>query len=595
MTTLELGLIGNSRTSALVDKNARIVWWCYPYFDSDPVCCELMNPVKKEKDMGYIDIGFEKIRQADQYYERNSAVLVSRFGDNAHNVIEVIDFAPCFPMHDRLFTPSSIIRIIRRVAGRPRITIRIRPSVNYGSEAPQILPGAHHISYQGSEQTLRVTTDASISSILDEKAFFLEESVTLILGPDQAVESSPQDVGRAYYEATVKYWQNWIHNVSMPFEWQDVIIRAAITLRMNTFYDTGAIIAAVTTSIPGSPAAKHNRDYRYSWVRDSYFVVSALNRLGATGTMERYLQYILNIIADSKGLPFQPVYGIHRNADLEEKIAPDLAGYNDMGPVRIGNSAYRETQNDVYGSAILACTQAFFDQRLHRPADRNVFADLERLGEEAVARFNQPDADIWHRNEKEQVHTFSSVMCWAACDRLAAIAKELKLKAKEDLWRANAERIREEVISNAFNTELNTFTSTWNGNSVDASLLLLGELHFLKPDDPRFAGTVARIEKQLLRGDFLLRYEGEDKEGIPETALLVCTFWWILALTTIGKTREARACFENILSRRNHLGLLSADVSRSDRVLWGNFPQTYSMVGLIQCAIRLSRPWENAF
>ena len=467
--------------------------------------------------------------------------------------------------------------------------------MNYGSEAPQILPGAHHISYQGSEQTLRVTTDASISSILDEKAFFLEESVTLILGPDQAVESSPQDVGRAYYEATVKYWQNWIHNVSMPFEWQDVIIRAAITLRMNTFYDTGAIIAAVTTSIPGSPDAKHNRDYRYSWVRDSYFVVSALNRLGATGTMERYLQYIGNIIADSKGRPFQPVYGIHRNADLEEKIAPDLAGYNDMGPVRIGNSAYRETQNDVYGSAILACTQAFFDQRLHRPADRNVFADLERLGEEAVARFNQPDADIWHRNEKEQVHTFSSVMCWAACDRLAAIAKELKLKAKEDLWRANAERIREEVISNAFNTELNTFTSTWNGNSVDASLLLLGELHFLKPDDPRFAGTVARIEKQLLRGDFLLRYEGEDKEGIPETALLVCTFWWILALTTIGKTREARACFENILSRRNHLGLLSADVSRSDRVLWGNFPQTYSMVGLIQCAIRLSRPWENAF
>ena len=217
MSTLELGLIGNSRTSALVDKNARIVWWCYPYFDSDPVCCELMNPVKKEKDMGYIDIGFEMIRQADKYYERNSAVLVSRFGDNAHNVIEVIDFAPCIPMHDRLFTPSSIIRIIRRVAGRPRITIRIRPSVNYGSEAPQILPGAHHISYQGSEQTLRVTTDASISSILDEKAFFLEESVTLILGPDQAVESSPQDVGRAYYEATVKYWQNWIHNVSMPF------------------------------------------------------------------------------------------------------------------------------------------------------------------------------------------------------------------------------------------------------------------------------------------------------------------------------------------------------------------------------------------
>ena len=179
MSSLELGLIGNSRTSALIDRNARIVWWCYPYFDSDPVCCELMNPGLKDKASGFIDVGFEKIRQADQYYERNSAVLVTRFGDNAHNVIEIIDFAPCFPMHDRLFTPSSIIRIIRRVAGRPRITIRIRPGVNYGSEAPQVLPGAHHISYKGPQQTLRVTTDASITSILDEKPFFLNDSVTL--------------------------------------------------------------------------------------------------------------------------------------------------------------------------------------------------------------------------------------------------------------------------------------------------------------------------------------------------------------------------------------------------------------------------------
>lgn len=594
MSSLELGLIGNSRTSALIDKNARIVWWCYPYFDSDPVCCDLMNTDTTEKTTGFIDVGFEKIRQADQYYERNSAVLVTRFGDNAHNVIEIIDFAPCFPMHDRLFTPSSIIRIIRRVAGRPRITLRIRPSANYGSETPQVLPGAHHISYKGSQQTLRVTTDASICSILDEKPFFLDDSVTLVFGPDQAVESAPQDIGRTYYEATVRYWQNWIHNISMPFEWQDAVIRAAITLRMNTFYDTGAIIAAVTTSIPGSPEARHNHDYRYSWVRDSWFVVSALNRLGATGTMERYLQYILNIIADSKGLPFQPVYGIHRNAELEERTLPSLAGYNGMGPVKTGNSAYRETQNDVYGSAILACTQAFFDRRLYRPADRNVFADLERLGEEAIARYNQPDADIWHRTGEKQVHTFSSTMCWAACDRLAAIAKELKMKAREKQWAASAAKIRDDILKNAWNEELGTFTSTWNGSEVDASLLLLAELRFSEPNDPRFKSTVAVIEKRLLRGDFLLRYENEDTDKLPETALLVCTFWWILALAHIGETERARTGFEKVLSCRNHLGLLSADVSREKSELWGNFPQTYSMVGLIQCATRLSKPWESA-
>ena len=595
MNTLELGLIGNSRTSALIDKNARIVWWCYPTFDSDPVCCRLMQPDDTAPAYGYIDVGFDKIRQADQYYERNSAVLVTRFGDNAHNVIEIIDFAPCFPMHDRLFTPSTIIRIIRRVAGRPRITLRIRPAANYGSDAPQVLAGAHHISYKGSEQTLRVTTDASISSILDEKPFFLNDSVTLILGPDQAVESAPQDIGRAYYEATVRYWQNWIHNISLPFEWQDAVIRAAITLRMNTFYDTGAIIAAVTTSIPGSSAARHNRDYRYSWVRDSYFVVSALNRLGATGTMERYLQYILNIISDSKGLPFQPVYGIHRNADLTERTADSLGGYNGRGPVRIGNNACHETQNDVYGSAVLACTQAFFDKRLHRPADRNVFADLERLGEEALARYNQPDVDIWHREGHEHIHTFSSVMCWAACDRLAAIARDLNMKTRALQWETHAKTIRDDILAHAWNETIGSFTTTWDGDEVDASLLLMAELRFTEPDDPRFTGTVARIGERLLRGDFLLRYEGEDTDGVPDTALLVCTFWWILALAYIGEKDKARAAFEKILSRRNRLGLLSADVSREGNELWGNFPQTYSMVGLIQCAVRLSIPWENAF
>jgi GH15 family glucan-1,4-alpha-glucosidase len=415
------------------------------------------------------------------------------------------------------------------------------------------------------------------------------------MGPDQTIDGSPREVGRSFYEGTQEYWHSWVRNLAIPFEWQELVIRAAITLKLNAFDDTGAIIAAVTTSIPEAPNSGRNWDYRYCWLRDAYFVVNALNRLGATGTMERYLDYILNIIADSRDTPLQPVYGIRREAMLEERVAASLDGYRGMGPVRVGNLAYQQMQNDVFGAAIMASTHAFFDKRLKRPADINTFGDLERLGERAVLNYNTPDAGIWELRGSKRVHTFSSIMCWAACDRLASIANQLGLPDRNATWSSHALRIHEEICASAWNPELNSFVSTFGGNRLDASLLLIAEFQFLPAEDPRFAGTVAAIEKHLRRGDFLLRYDEEDDFGLPETAFIVCTLWWILALAQIGQKARARQLFENILSKCNHLGLLSEDVAPDSGELWGNFPQTYSMVGLIQCAARLSVSWDDAY
>lgn len=598
MSNLDLGLIGNSRTSALIDRQARIAWWCYPHFDSNPLCCSLLRPAEQNHSpeaFGFIDLLFPSSHTVRQTYQRNSAILQTRLEDDSGNVIDVTDFSPRFYLHGRMFAPAMIVRMVRRVAGRPRIGVRVRPALNYGSDRASPRSGAHHVTYLGGTQSMRVTTDASITALTEERLFFLHDSITLLMGPDETIDGAPRDLGRSFYESTASYWHRWVRNLAIPFEWQEVVIRAAITLKLNAFDDTGAIIAAVTTSIPESPHSGRNWDYRYCWLRDAYFVVNALNQLGVTATMQHYLEYILNLIADSRDMPLQPVYGIRRETALDEFIAPGLAGYRGMGPVRVGNLAWKQVQNDVFGAAVLASTHAFFDSRLERPAGRQMFADLERLGQQAVRVYQEPDAGIWELRGTRRVHTFSTLMCWAACDRLASIARRLKLPTRASHWLREADTIRKAIVEHAWNPELGSFVSTFGGEHLDASLLLMGEFQFLSANDPRFIGTLRAVERQLQRGDFLLRYDEEDDFGRPDTAFLVCTLWWILALAQTGEKARARALFEKVLSRRNHLGLLSEDVSLDGTQLWGNFPQTYSMVGLIQCAARLSISWEEAY
>jgi GH15 family glucan-1,4-alpha-glucosidase len=266
-----------------------------------------------------------------------------------------------------------------------------------------------------------------------------------------------------------------------------------------------------------------------------------------------------------------------------------------MGPVRVGNQAYEHVQNDVYGSVVLAATHTFFDERLRHRGGAALFAQLEAVGMEAVASWDQPDAGLWEFRNRARVHTFSSVMCWAACDRLAKIATHLGNGERAGFWRAHADEIRAGILKQAWNEERGSFVSDFGGTDVDASLLLLHELSFVEPDDPRFLGTLEVIERSLRRGSYLFRYEAEDDFGVPETAFNICTFWFIEALAAVGRADEARELFENMLARRNRAGLLSEDLDPETGELWGNFPQTYSMVGIINTAARLSRRWDDVF
>jgi GH15 family glucan-1,4-alpha-glucosidase len=517
----------------------RYVWGSFPRMDSDPFFCTLLDPQEQDGPLGCFDIELINFESAEQRYVENTAILETILRDDRGGVLKIVDFAPRYNLFGRSFHPIMTIRNIISVAGSPVVRINLRPAAKYGSRPTAKTYGSNHIRFDNGDYTLRLTTNVPISTILDGNSFIVEHSMALILGPDESVPEDPVKTCREMYGETKNYWQGWSRALSIPFEWQREVIRAAITLKLCTFEDTGAVLAAHTTSVPEAADSGRNWDYRYCWLRDSYYTVQALNRLGATRTMKEFLRYLFNLIAefDNDHEQLQPVYGISGHAELTESQVDSLAGYRGMGPVRIGNDAYRG---------------------------------------------------------RKEIHTYSSIMCWAACDRLARIAVELEIEDRAEHWAGTATRIRDTILTEAWNEDRGSFVSTFGGKDLDASLLIMTDVGFIDPQDSRFLATLDAVEKELKHGPYMFRYNNADDFGVPETAFNVCTFWYINALAAVGRHAEARELFENMLARRNALGLLSEDLDPKTGELWGNFPQTYSMVGIIMGAMRLSRSWEEA-
>jgi GH15 family glucan-1,4-alpha-glucosidase len=587
---LDLGLIGNGSFGALVDDRARIVWGCLPAFDGDPAFCALLQPKIEGGDWA---IGLEDFAHAEQRYLHNTAVLRTVLRDAHGGAVEVTDFAPRWRQYGRYYRPVMLVRRIRPLAGNPRIRILLRPLADWGAREPERTWGSNHMRFLLPGMTMRLTTDAPLRLLREGLPFVLDRELHCVLGPDETLLQPVDHFVRESERQTIDYWREWVRYLSIPLEWQDAVIRSAITLKLCQYEDTGAVVAALTTSIPEAPHSARNWDYRYCWLRDAAFVVRALNRLGATRTMEDYIRYIFNLATGEDGA-LQPVYGIGFEHALEEFEVDSLEGYRGMGPVRRGNLAWVQKQHDVYGSVVLASAQLFYDRRLSRPGDEAMFERLEPLGERAFALHDRPDAGLWEFRGREDVHTYSAVMCWAACDRLARIAATLGLEQRAGYWRERADLVHARIVEHAWDEQRGHFVESWDGRRLDAALLLLADLGFVAPDDPRFVATVEAVGRELLRGDALFRYVAPDDFGAPETSFTICTFWYIDALAAIGRVGEARAMFERLLARRNPLGLLSEDLAFEDGEAWGNFPQTYSHVGLIIAAMRLSRPWQDA-
>ncbi len=597
MGNLDLGLIGNCGIAALIDRNARMVWCCLPRFDGDPVFHALLGSPGGDPLDGAFSIEINGYKNSEQSYIPNTAILRTVLHGESGS-IEIDDFVPRFYWRSRPFRPETVIRQIKVKSGSPRIRIRLRPRFQYGKLSPSTASGSNHIRYIGPDMTIRLTTDAPIDYILSERAFTLsDDPISLVLGPDETLSDSPSEIARDFHERTHDYWRTWTSRLALQPEWQEAVIRAAITLKLCSYERTGAVIAAMTTSIPEAPGSGRNWDYRYCWVRDAFFVLRALNSLAAVRTMENYFRWIMNIVADAEDGHIQPVYGIALEKELIERTIPQLPGFPGDGstlnqPVRVGNQAYEHFQNDTYGHLVLGACQAFMDERLFSRPGIEDFHQLELMGEQAFKLHNAPDAGIWELRSRARVHTSSSVMCWAACDRLSKVAAHLGDGGRAVFWRKRADQIKQLILESAWSEKRQAFVESFGGKHLDASVLIMSEVGFIDPADPRFVSTVTQLEKTLAHGPFMMRYEAADDFGVPETAFNICSFWRLDALAKIGKREQAREIFEALLATRNHLGLMSEDTDPKTGAAWGNFPQTYSMVGIINGATRLSKPWD---
>lgn len=594
---LELWPIGNCQVSGLIDRTGALVWGCVPRVDGDPVFSALLNG--DQRDAGIWRFELEGEVSAKQEYIRNTPHLLTTLEAEDGSAVQILDFCPRYERSGRMYRPVAYVRIVRPLAGTPRIRVVLNPTKNYGAELAETTHGTNHIRYIAGSETLRLSTDAAVGYIQEGRFFRVEDDLHFFLGPDEPFVGNLRETIRSMEQQSRKYWQNWVRMLAIPLEWQEEVIRCAITLKLCQHDETGAIVAALTTSVPEAAHSERNWDYRYCWIRDSYYTIQALNRLGALDVMEKYLGYLRNIVDGAKGGQIQPLYSVMGESELSETTASYLAGYRGMGPVRKGNAAYKQVQYDCYGQIVLPSAQAFFDTRLLRMADERDFENLEQVGKMAWAMHDQPDAGLWEFRTRQEVHTYSAVMCWAACDRLANVADHIGKSDRAAVWRERAESIREKIEEAAWkengaeDSNLGHYGASFESDYLDASLLQMVELRFLSPENERFQSTFAAVEKELRRGDHMLRYAAEDDFGAPETAFNVCTFWLIEALHLAGRDEEARTLFTTMLSHTTQSGLLSEDLDYETGELWGNFPQTYSLVGVINCAGLLSKPWSE--
>jgi GH15 family glucan-1,4-alpha-glucosidase len=604
MAQLDLGVIGNGTIASLIDGEtrhgiARHQWFCFPRFDADPLFNALVNSPAdgSSAEAGFFDITMRNVTKTTQQYLRNTAILETIIEDDTGASCRVIDFAPRFHRFGRVFCPPMLIRRLEPISGRCSVTVRLRPTFDLGASIPRITRGSNHLRYISGDQTLRVTTDMPVSYLADEGAFLLDRPVNLIIGPDDPVPEAPDALAKDWLDQTMMYWRDWVRDLAVPFDWQEAVIRAAITLKLCTFEDTGAIVAALTTSVPEAANSARNWDYRYCWLRDSYFTVTALNRLGATRTMENHIRFVLNAVLMPGLSPERPLYPIAPGVNIDERVAPALIGFRGMGPVRIGNAAVDQRQHDGYGSIILTAAQMFFDHRLPSPGDIDLYRQLRPIGDLAHAAALTPDAGLWEYRTRSAIHTHSAAMCWAALHRLGLIAGKVGETEDHHHWLRLAAALRKTVLERATSATGGLadgwLAGAFESEIADAAVLQLPEIGFISHSDPLFLRTLDVLEQRLMHNGLMKRYDVPDDFGLPETAFTICSLWFVDALAVNGRRQQAADMFRRILDRRNALGLLSEDLDPIDGTLWGNFPQTFSMVGIILAAMRLSRSWEE--
>lgn len=582
----EAGIIGNCSYIAHVGIDTNISWLCWPSFEDSFVFGGLID---KTQGGCFVVKPEEEIVETKQYYIKNSNILCTEIHTESF-AYRITDFAPRFEQFGRYFKPLMLIRKIEPLRGAPSVNIQCQPTGNYGRSTLKATRGSNHILYSGAEngERIRLTTDVPISHFFQDDSWtIISDNKYLILTYEAAFESAIASTCEDFLQKTLSYWQRWIKRCSIPNIYQKEVIRSALVLKLHQYEDTGAIIAASTTSLPEFPGSGRNWDYRYCWVRDSYYVLTALAHIGQFEEMESFANYIAGITHHNPGR-LQPLYGILGNAELTEHILPDLKGYQDSGPVRIGNQAFEHIQNDVYGQAMIALLPLFTDQRFKIHENKNVLGWVNFILEKIEATIDEKDAGIWEFRNFANHHCYSNLFQWVGCKAALLIARQNGYQDMEQRATVLLEKAAA-YIEACYDNERKVYQNALESQNLDASTLQLIVMDYLDPKSDRARQHLEVLEKELKGENGLFyRYKHQDDFGKPKATFLVCAFWYVEALACVGRVEEAKEILERLLTYSNHLGLFSEDVTEDNGSQWGNFPQAYSHVGLMNAVYRLA-------
>ncbi len=583
---INYGIIGNCQSSALIYKDSSIDWCCFPKFDSPSIFAKIID-----NSIG----GFFKVDTVGNYnisqeYFKNTCILKTSF-NNGFDEFHIIDYMPRYQTKKKsYYSPPEITRIVKHIKGNPKIRITYDPRLDYSiGKTKSYVKSNFIVSISENEnyETLYLYSNASLNKIINNEVIELDSDLFFKISYYEKLISPKFKEITLEFNKTKKYWTNWINKTPKFKKYNNEILRSALTLKLLTYQKTGAVLAAVTTSLPETVGEERNWDYRFCWIRDASMVIKVVAKLGHKNIVKNFIKFIINIIPD-KNEKLQIMYGINGEKILEEKTLDHFSGYLDSSPVRIGNAAYNQKQNDIYGILM----DAIHYQIEKFPTENEEYEELWSIVKSIVwivkNNWKQPDKGIWEFRNEDKHFTFSKLLSWVAIDRAIKISILINKSSNIKKWKSIRKEIYNDILENGWNKKIGAFTQSYGSDSLDASLLLMESYEFIKSNNFKYVKTVKAIEKDLMNDGLLFRYKNKDDFGFPSSSFTVCSFWYINSLYKIGEKEKSKNYFEKILKYSNHLGLYSEDLDFKSKRLLGNFPQAYSHLALIDCALNFN-------
>lgn len=589
MDNLDYGIIGNCKSAALVSKTGAMEWCCLPNFNSASVFAKILD----DEIGGSFEFQVNEDYKISQEYLWGTNVLSTVF-DNGEDSFQLIDFMPRYQRDDlSYYAPPDVIRFIRLLKGTPKFKVIYNPKLEFAKEKTYNENKGNYIksfTQEGKYDSLFLYSNLDLDKILNQQEIELTGNSYLLMAYHEKLISQSLDRTYLKFQRTKTYWMNWSENTTKYKYYNNEISRSALVLKALTYKNSGAVLAAATTSLPETLGEERNWDYRFCWIRDASMVIKVMAGLGHTKSAKDFLQYIINLIPN-KDEKIQIMYGINGEKDLTENILTHLKGYKNSGPVRVGNAAYIQKQNDIYGILMEVIHQQFLQFETSLENSEELWTITRGIVKIVEEHWQDPDKGIWELRTENRHFVFSKLLCWVAVDRAIKIGEILRMGINDTKWKQLRSEIYKDIYENGWNEEMQAYTQSYGSKDLDASTLLMEQYGFVDAKDPRFISTVKATKTELCRDGLMYRYKNKDDFGEPTSSFTICTFWLIDSLYKIGEEKEAKEMFDQLLSYSNHLGLFSEDIDFKTKRLLGNFPQAYSHLALIETAANFSKSY----